>query len=127
MRRPILNAIEERRKRIRKKKKYLYNLMKDRQMNKYQNRNEALKIIKEIAYDENKLEIEVSGANQNEPFGWPPGTVRGIITICVTLTFLIILMWDFIRGVGLIPINWFLGIVGAVILSYFYSRYKSMM
>ena len=127
MRRPILYSLEARRKRLEQDRKYLYNLIKNKQILRQDRKKEALHIINEIVDDNYDMQLELEGANTNEPFGWPPGTVRGIITICITLVFLIILMYDFIKGVHWIPIDWFLGIVGAVILSYFYSRYKAKM
>jgi len=122
---PLIDLIEERKKRIKENKKYLYELLRDKQMYNKKNQREAIKVVNEIVKNKNQLEFEVEGAYQNEPFGWPPGTVRGIITICVTLTFLILVMHDFLGGVNIIPMDWFLGIVGAVILSYFYTRYRT--
>jgi len=66
-------------------------------------------------------------SNDQEPFGWPPGTVRGMITVFVCITFCIVMMWSFITGVHLIPIEWFLGIVTLVIGSYFYTRIRMLM
>ena len=63
-------------------------------------------------------------SKDDEPFGWAPGTVRGIITIWVVMTFCIITMWCFMTGAEFIPKEWYLGIVGAIIMSYFYTRYK---
>ena len=63
-------------------------------------------------------------SKEDEPFGWPKGTVRGVITIWIVLTFCIIMMWDIFTGAGKIPTQWYLAIIGAVIMSYFYSRYK---
>ncbi len=60
----------------------------------------------------------------NEPFGWPRGTVRGIITIWTVLTLCIITMWSIMTGANIIPIEWFLGIMGMIIMSYFYTRFK---
>jgi len=60
--------------------------------------------------------------NNNEPFGWKPGTVRGMITIFMVLTFNILVMWSIMTGANFIPIDWYMYIMGIVILSYFVSR-----
>ena len=63
-------------------------------------------------------------SKDDEPFGWPRGTVRGIITIWIVLAFCIYMIFDVGLGLNNIPVEWLLGIVGAVIMSYFYTRYK---
>lgn len=52
----------------------------------------------------------------DEPFGWKRGTVRGIITLWVTLTTCLLALFR------LIPLDWWLWIAGIVITSYFVSR-----
>jgi len=63
-------------------------------------------------------------SSDTEPFGWPPGTVRGIITFWVVMTFCLVCLWNFMMNLDLIPMEWFLSIVAIVIGSYFYSRFK---
>lgn len=95
-------------------------------------KKERLSILKEIIKNRGKkvdddIVYELSqdpDMPKPEPFNWPKGTVRGILTLWIVLIFCIIALWNFISGAGMIPIRWFLGLVGAVIMSYFYSRYK---
>jgi len=56
----------------------------------------------------------------NEPFGWPKGTVRGILTLWICLSTCLGFLLD------RIPVEFFLMISSAVILSYFVNRASNM-
>jgi len=88
-------------------------------------REKLLNEKRRIVYEIKKLVKNERPCNQitvdfkdepDEPFGWKRGTVRGIITLWVTLTTCVLAVFK------LIPLDWWLWIAGIVISSYFVSR-----
>ena len=121
MRTPILNNIRRRQK---QRQELLDKFLDNRQELSSQSINEVSDIVKEVINKSpDRLGITLEGEN-TEPLGMARGSIRAIITIWIVLMFCIICMWDFMAGLRLIPIEWFLGIVSLVIGSYFYTRFK---
>jgi hypothetical protein len=122
----IIKRVQDRR---RERRERILDALEKRQDMNHEERLEAIRLVKTLSRELNKnkttpLEMEGYGSLDSEPFGWACGTVRGMITIWVVLSFCILSMYNFMLGMGLIPINWYLGIVALIIGSYFYSRFK---
>lgn len=116
MRRPLLD-------RLNKWQNQRYNLQRLRINNEYKLRQEKIQNRKELAESatDNILpymmpSMYMETDNENEPFGWAKGTVRGIITLWVSMTVCILAVFR------LIPTEYFLTIAAAIIMSYFFSR-----
>jgi len=75
------------------------------------------------------IELTKDPDNVEEPFGWPKGTVRGILTLWISTGFILITMlMIFLLNLPLSMIfdMWkiFAGVFGLIVASYFYSRIK---
>jgi hypothetical protein len=82
------------------------------------------------SYSDNQLlELTRDPDSNDEPFGWPKGTVRGILAIWVTLGFLILTMLIFFLlpiSVAMIFEMWKVlsGVFVLIVASYFWTRIK---
>ena len=83
------------------------------------------------SYSDNKL-IELSrdpDTLKDEPFGWPKGTVRGILTLWVSASFMLVTMLMIFLldlPISIIFEMWkiFAGVFGVIVASYFWTRIK---
>ena len=120
-------------KRLRNRRKELKNDILELQENKKEIIKERTKLAKELKKDKQKqitinpsihfcpyiqqaLQMEMEFQQPNEPFGWNKGTVRGIITLWVSITACIGFIF------GKIPEILFGSIIMMVVSSYFVSR-----
>jgi hypothetical protein len=118
--------LRERRERRQKRIDNILRIIENKQELSRDTREKVKSISNDIRKqnEDYELQLEFSDPLNQEAFSWPPGTVRGIITLWIVLMFCIICIWNFMTGLNVIPIEWFMGIVGLVIGSYFYSKYK---
>jgi len=112
----LKDRLEDRRERFKEELEKEYQFKKD----KLEARKE---VVNKIVHKPSTMSFE-GISNDTEPFSWPRGTVRGIITIWVVLSFCIIVMYSFMTRQNMIPVEWYLGIVAMIISSYFYTRMK---
>jgi len=75
------------------------------------------------------MELAQDPENREEPFGWPRGTVRGILTLIVVegfflMTMLMLYMFDMPLTIVFDMWKILAGVFGLVVASYFWSRVK---
>ena len=104
--------------RIRKRRKELakdINQLQDSRKDIIDKRN---KVVKSLGNATPNITASASEykSYDNEPFGWRKGTIRGMLTLWITLVFCIRVIQD------RVPDNIFYAIATAIIMSYFVSR-----